>query len=170
MDTVTGTSGGDAALWGIQNDDTKIEGKLGNDHIIGSNGNDLILGHQGSDVLFGGLGRDTFAFTKFASSGDADYVIDFEVGRDELAFGAGVTITAAKIVNAGATFNGVGLSNDAKVLDLQLTLHIVDGGKVFDQTVTLVDSLKNTGWHADQVEAYLSNFGAPVQITADAVA
>jgi hypothetical protein len=46
-----------------------------------------------------------------------------------------VTITAAKIVNAGATFNGVGLGNDAKVLDLQLTLHIVDGGKVFDQTV-----------------------------------
>jgi len=158
MNTVDGTTQGDT-LWGTQGVDTKIDGKQGDDIIKGSNGNDLILGGAGSDVLFGGLGTDTFAFTKFSSAGDTDFVIDWELGRDNLAFGDGVSIKAAQIVDAGASFNGVGLANDAKVLDLRLTLHVDDGNKHFDFEVTLVDSLKNTGWHEDQVTAYLKQFG-----------
>jgi Ca2+-binding RTX toxin-like protein len=158
MNTVDGTTQGET-LSGHQGVDTKIDGKQGDDIIKGSNGNDLILGGQGSDVLFGGLGQDTFMFTKFSSAGDTDYVIDWELGRDLLAFGDGVSIKAANIVDAGSSFNGVGLANDAKVLDLMLTLHVEDGGKSYDFQVTLVDSLKNTGWHETQVEAYLAQFG-----------
>ena len=81
-------------------------------HGYGSNGNDLLLGSAGSDVLFGGAGTDTFSFTKFSGAGDTDYVIDWELGRDLLSFGEGVTIAAAQVTDAGTAFNGVGLAND----------------------------------------------------------
>jgi Ca2+-binding RTX toxin-like protein len=146
-------------LSGIQNNDTKLDGKQGNDVIKGANGDDLLLGSAGSDVMFGGTGTDTFGFTKFSGPGDTDFVIDWELGRDLLSFGAGVTIAAAHVTDAGTAFNGVGLANDPKVLDLLLTLHVEDGGRSYDFEVTLVDGLKNTGWHADQVEAHLATFG-----------
>jgi Ca2+-binding RTX toxin-like protein len=158
MVTVDGGSQNDT-LSGIQNTDTKIDGKQGDDVIRGSNGNDLLLGSAGSDVLFGGAGTDTFSFTKFSGAGDTDYVIDWELGRDLLSFGEGVTIAAAQVTDAGTAFNGVGLANDPKVLDLLLTLHVEDGARSYDFEVNLVDGLKNTGWHADQVEASLATFG-----------
>ena len=158
MITVDGGSQNDT-LSGIQNTDTKIDGKQGNDVIKGSNGNDLLLGSAGSDVMFGGAGTDTFAFTKFSGEGDTDYVIDWELGRDILSLDDGVTIASAQVTNAGTSFNGVGLANDTKVLDLLLTLHVEDGARSYDFEVTVVDGLKNMGWHADQVEAYLATFG-----------
>jgi Ca2+-binding RTX toxin-like protein len=158
MITVDGGSQNDI-LNGIQSTDTKLDGKQGNDILRGASGNDLILGSAGSDVSFGGAGTDTFGFTKFSNAGDTDYVIDWEVGRDLLSFGEGVTITSAQATNAATSFNGVGLANDAKVLDLLLTLHVEDGARSFDFQVNLIDSVKNLTWHADQVEAYLATFG-----------
>jgi Ca2+-binding RTX toxin-like protein len=165
MVTVEGGSQNDT-LRGIQGTDTKIDGKQGNDLIKGSNGDDLLLGSKGSDVLFGGAGTDTFEFTKFSDPGDTDYVIDWELGRDLLSLGEGVTIEGAQVTNAGNSFNGVGLANDPKVLDLLLTLHVEDfevrngleNERSYEFEVNLVDGLKNTGWHADQVEAYLATF------------
>jgi hypothetical protein len=53
----------------------------------------------------------------------------------------------------------ISLSNDPKVFDLFLTVHVVDSTRVYDFQIKLVDGLKNMTWHADQVEAYLATFG-----------
>jgi Ca2+-binding RTX toxin-like protein len=158
MITVDGSIQNDT-LSGILATDTKIDGKQGDDIIRGLNGNDLIFGSAGSDITAGGAGTDTFAFTKFSAAGDTDYVIDWQLGRDHLWFRDGTTIEAAQVTDAGTSFNGVGLANDAKVLDLLLTLHVEDAARSYDFQVYLVDGLKNLTWHADQVEAYLATFG-----------
>jgi Ca2+-binding RTX toxin-like protein len=164
MATVTGTGAGEQ-LWGVAGQNTKIEGKAGDDNLIGSTGNDTLLGGHGSDVMFGGAGKDTFVFDKFAAEGDVDYVTDFQLGTDMLQFGPGVTITKLEIADAGQSFNGISLHNSAKDLDVKLTLQIVDGTKTITQEVYLVDALKNSGWHLAQFEEYLASIGQDVSVS-----
>ena len=128
----------------------KYDGKAGNDVIKGSTGNDIVIGGAGSD----------FQFNKFANSGDHDYVVDFAMGVDTLSIFNGATIKAANYFHdTTGSMNGQGLANDAKVFDLLLTLHVVDGAKEFDYQVTLLDVVKNTTWSANQVEDFLESLG-----------
>lgn len=166
MEVSQGTNAGET-LNHVGNDDTKFDAKAGDDYLKGGSGDDLFIGGAGKDVMYGGRGSDTFQFSKFAKAGDVDYILDFELGTDNLSFLAGTTITGISYGDAGAsaTLNQdgsvvVGLSNDSKVLDLKLTIHVVDGNKVFDQEVWLVDAVKNTNWHEDQWVNYLISKGA----------
>lgn len=141
--------------------DYKYDAKGGDDVVIASTGDDLIIGGAGSDFLFGGLGADTFQFSKFANSGDHDYIVDFnrDLG-DNLQIFNGATITGAVASKlAETTMNGHGLANDANVYDLTLTLHVTDGAKSFDYQVTLMDVIKNKTWSADAFDAYLGTLG-----------
>jgi Ca2+-binding RTX toxin-like protein len=159
---VQGTTGNDtlkAPSGAGQNN--KYDGKQGNDVIIASTGDDLLIGGDGSDYLFGGQGADTFEFSKFAHAGDTDYVTDFNLSLgDSLKLGAGTTITGAAASYLSAQeFNGQSLHNDANVYDLTLTLHVDDGVKSFDYTVTLMDVIKNQTFSADQFNSYLNTLG-----------
>lgn len=150
--------------------DYKYEGKGGDDIIRGSTGNDLILGHQGSDLLFGGAGNDTFVFNKFASSNDRDIILDLDITKDTLAIGNGASIIGLEYGFFGETsLNGVGLANDGKVMDAKLTLQIIDGDKVFQQEVVVLDVIKNSGWSLEQFVDYL-HYEGPVTHFVDSIA
>jgi Ca2+-binding RTX toxin-like protein len=161
MQQVIGTNGADPALRASNTQDAKIDGKDGNDYLIGKAGDDLLIGGKGSDVMHGGRGADTFAFSKFAAEGDVDYVTDFKREEgDELSFTSDVKITSASYVKGTIQeFNGVDLFNDAKALDVVLTIEITDGTKVFEQQIYLVDALKNTTWDLASFEDYLEGLG-----------
>lgn len=146
--------------------DYKYDAKGGDDIVIASTGDDLIIGGAGSDYLFGGAGADTFEFSKFALASDHDYIVDFSLNTDVLKVFNGATITgavASKLTDT--TMNGKSLANDLNVYDLTLTLHVVDGAKVFDYNVTLMDVIKNTTFSADAFEAYLHTVGYSGDIT-----
>jgi Ca2+-binding RTX toxin-like protein len=160
--TVIGTNASNEFLYGVTGADTKIEGKGGIDYMFGANGNDLLIPGTGNkNLMFGLGGTDTFQFTKFSTPGGFDVVGDWELGRDKLSFGPGLTVTEVKAHQGPADdeFNMISLSNDPKVFDLFLTVHVVDSTRVYDFQIKLVDGLKNMTWHADQVEAYLATFG-----------
>ena len=54
----------------------------------GGDGDDFISGGAGADILIGGAGKDTFLIDITASGvvDGANKIIDFEVGRDGIAF------------------------------------------------------------------------------------
>ncbi|MDX6805007.1 hypothetical protein [Terrihabitans rhizophilus] len=164
MALVNGTPAGEE-IWGKAGEDTKLDAKQGDDHLIGSNGNDLLIGGQGDDVLFGGLGKDTFEFGKNANDGDVDYIDDFKFetggGGDLLKFQNGVKIVGYEATLDGPqNVRGIDLHNDAKAFDVMLTLQWEDKGQIFTQSVYLIDALKNTSWQEDQFLQYLENTGA----------
>jgi Ca2+-binding RTX toxin-like protein len=69
----------------------------GNLTLIGTDGHDTIVGGAGADAMIGGLGDDTFAGGTgadtfvFNSAGEADRILDFEVGVDRIEIALGVT-------------------------------------------------------------------------------
>lgn len=86
----------DSAYEGIGNAlDNEISGTDLNNRLIGGAGDDTLWGLGGDDILIGGAGRDTlgggagsdrFVFNTAATIGQADTILDFEVGVDKLAF------------------------------------------------------------------------------------
>lgn len=70
---IKGTNGDDTPLNGKAGDD-KILGKAGEDSINGRDGDDTIVGGAGNDFLRGGKGADTFVFR---SGDDQDLIADF---------------------------------------------------------------------------------------------
>lgn len=95
-DTLTGGAGADE-LFGDGGFD-HLDTSLGNDLITGGAGNDYLQGGAGSDTLDGGTGNDRlrgesepfeyedrFVF-RTAGGANADLVLDFQSGLDELAF------------------------------------------------------------------------------------
>ncbi|RZA16246.1 MAG: calcium-binding protein, partial [Proteobacteria bacterium] len=84
-----GRAGNDAIMGGNFNDD--LRGGVGNDTLNGGNGgDDTLTGGTGNDVLDGGIGSDTYVF----DSGDgADRITDydyFDGNLDTLRLGAGL--------------------------------------------------------------------------------
>ena len=85
---IVGSSGNDIvdlsdiALSGIR----QIDGRDGNDTIIGSSGADRILGGNGKDHLTGGGANDMFDFNTIGQSkiGIADVIMDFVRGSDRI--------------------------------------------------------------------------------------
>ncbi|MEG3839354.1 S8 family serine peptidase, partial [Microcoleus sp. herbarium14] len=116
-DTLTGGSGNNV-LMGMRGNDS-LDGGVGNDSLFGGKGNDTLLGSSGDDVLFGGRGDDLLngglgndsltggdGNDKFLISTNSgiDTITDFELGKDLLLLGNGLTFSQLSIAqNSGAT-------------------------------------------------------------------
>ncbi|MEZ2318961.1 MAG: S8 family serine peptidase [Microcoleus sp.] len=100
-DTLFGGKGSDILLGG--NGDDALFGGRGADSLNGGDGDDSLLGGKGDDVLFGGLGSDSLTggagndqFLLSTNSG-IDTITDFEVGKDLLVLGSGLTFSQLSI-------------------------------------------------------------------------
>jgi len=99
-DTLLG-SGGDDALFAGRGADI-LKGGNGNDILYGGKGDDLLIGGLGIDSLIGGAGNDKFLVS--ANSG-TDTIADFEVGKDLLVLGNGLSFSQLAIApDSGSTF------------------------------------------------------------------
>jgi Ca2+-binding RTX toxin-like protein len=98
-DTLLGSSGDDALFAGRGAD--ILNGDDGNDILYGGKGDDLLTGGLGVDILIGGMGVDKFLLSTNSGS---DTVTDFEVGKDLLVLGNGLTFSQLTIAqDSGAT-------------------------------------------------------------------
>ncbi|MEG4280502.1 S8 family serine peptidase [Microcoleus sp. MON1_C1] len=91
-DSVDGTGGNDT-LFGGKNSDNLL-GSSGDDVLFGNRGDDLLDGGLGNDSLTGGNGVDRFLL---ATNSGADTITDFEVGKDLLILGKGLTFSQLSI-------------------------------------------------------------------------
>jgi hypothetical protein len=97
-DKICGDSGNDTMFGGP--DDDILWGGKGNDLIWGDSGNDIIYGGAGSDTLTGGEGDDIFAIGKGNGGptvATADYITDFEKGKDKIRLVNGLTFNDLNI-------------------------------------------------------------------------
>ena len=83
--TIDGKKGNDIIIGSNYND--KITGGAGDDEITGGAGNDTITGGDGNDIITGGLGNDTITGGKgineiYYSKGDGDDVITLTKGEE----------------------------------------------------------------------------------------
>ena len=93
---------------GIGND--SVFGGKGSETLLGSSGDDALFGGKGDDFLNGGLGNDNLTggmgadkFLLSTNSG-TDTITDFEVGKDLLVLGNGLSFSQLAIVqDSGAT-------------------------------------------------------------------
>ena len=98
-DTLLGSSG-DNALFGGRGADI-LNGADGNDILLGGKGDDLLNGGLGSDTLTGGAGNDKFLLS---TNSGTDTIADFEIGKDLLVLGNGLSFSQLAIVqDSGAT-------------------------------------------------------------------
>lgn len=83
--------------------------------LIGNGGSNILDGGLGSDTLTGGAGADTFLFEKMAGRKHVDFVTDFTLGQDKLAFGGKAygKLDADKDGNMDANAFGTFLKYDA---------------------------------------------------------
>ncbi len=91
-DTIRG-SGGANYLEGLSGDDL-IEGLGGNDQLVGGFGHQTLAGGEGNDTLQGDYGApdaapDTFLFNVAPGAANADLIVDFRTGEDEIAIDGG---------------------------------------------------------------------------------
>ncbi|MEG3843957.1 calcium-binding protein, partial [Microcoleus sp. herbarium14] len=108
FDTLTGGAGNDF-ISGNRGEDILI-GEKGDDSLRGGQGNDILLGGQGNDFLSGDLGDDTLVgdvgsdrFLLSTNSG-IDTIADFEIGKDLLVLGNGLSFSQLAIVqDSGST-------------------------------------------------------------------
>ena len=98
-DTLLGSSGDDA-LFGNRGADI-LNGDDGNDILYGGKGDDLLNGGLGIDTLIGGMGVDKFLLS---TNSGTDTITDFEVGKDLLVLGNGLSFSQLAIAqDSGAT-------------------------------------------------------------------
>ncbi|MEG4405668.1 putative Ig domain-containing protein, partial [Microcoleus sp. MON2_D5] len=98
-DTILGSSGDDALLAGRGAD--ILNGDDGNDILYGGKGDDLLTGGLGVDSLIGGMGVDKFLLS---TNSGTDTITDFEVGKDLLVLGNGLSFSQLAIAqDSGAT-------------------------------------------------------------------
>ncbi|WP_293133181.1 phosphatase PAP2 family protein [Microcoleus sp. bin38.metabat.b11b12b14.051] len=91
-DKICGDSGNDSIFGGA--DDDIIWGGKGNDLIFANSGNDILDAGKGSDTLSGGEGDDIFTIGKGSGGptvATADYITDFEKGKDKIRLLDGLT-------------------------------------------------------------------------------
>jgi subtilisin family serine protease len=116
-DILTGDSGNDvlrdmkgkASLDNAIGNDSVFGGK-GSETLLGSSGDDALFGGKGDDFLNGGLGIDTLiggmGLDKFllSTNSGTDTITDFEVGKDLLVLGNGLSFSQLTIAqDSGAT-------------------------------------------------------------------
>ncbi|TAG94907.1 MAG: hypothetical protein EAZ09_12470 [Oscillatoriales cyanobacterium] len=97
-DTLLGGSGDDA-LFGGRGADI-LNGGDGNDILLGGKGDDLLNGGLGSDSLTGGNGNDNFLLS---TNSGIDTITDFEVGKDLLVLGSGLTFSQLSITQENSS-------------------------------------------------------------------
>ncbi|MEG4333342.1 FG-GAP-like repeat-containing protein [Microcoleus sp. AT9_A2] len=98
-DTILGSSGDDV-LFGNRGADF-LNGDEGNDILYGGKGDDLLNGGLGIDSLIGGMGVDKFLLS---TNSGTDTITDFEVGKDLLVLGNGLSFSQLAIAqDSGAT-------------------------------------------------------------------
>ncbi|MEG3946994.1 S8 family serine peptidase, partial [Microcoleus sp. w2-18aC4] len=98
-DTILGSSGDDV-LFGNRGADI-LNGDDGNDILYGGKGDDLLNGGLGIDTLVGGMGVDKFLLS---TNSGTDTITDFEVGKDLLVLGNGLSFSQLAIAqDSGAT-------------------------------------------------------------------
>ena len=76
-----GGTGNDRLAGGTGND--ILHGREDHDHLFGRGGDDILIGGKGNNYVDGGTGKDTFVLTR----GGNDWILDFSVGEDKIAFG-----------------------------------------------------------------------------------
>ncbi len=102
---------GDDVLRGGPGNDTLLAGQ-DDDSLFGGADSDLLQGRMGNDALTGGAGTDRFRF-EGAGAADADTILDFEVGVDEMELAASVFMALAAGPLAPENFeSGAGVSAD----------------------------------------------------------
>ena len=77
-----------------------MNGGDGNDILLGGKGNDLLTGGLGSDTLTGGTDNDRFLL---AINSGTDTITDFEVGKDLLIFGNGLSFSQLSIIQENSS-------------------------------------------------------------------
>ncbi|MEG5002124.1 MULTISPECIES: Calx-beta domain-containing protein [unclassified Microcoleus] len=98
-DTILGSSGDDV-LFGNRGADI-LNGDDGNDILYGGKGDDLLNGGLGLDTLVGGMGVDKFLLS---TNSGTDTITDFEVGKDLLVLGNGLSFSQLAIAqDSGST-------------------------------------------------------------------
>ncbi|MEZ2232093.1 SBBP repeat-containing protein [Microcoleus sp.] len=116
-DSLDGGAGNDTLFGGKDSDillggsgDDALFGGRGADSLNGGDGNDVLLGGKGDDVLFGGLGSDSLTGGAgndqflLSTNSSIDVITDFELGKDLLVLGNGLTFSQLSITqNSGAT-------------------------------------------------------------------
>jgi Ca2+-binding RTX toxin-like protein len=83
----------------------RMTGSNLSDTFYGQGGNDTLNGAAGNDTLTGGAGNDSFLFANAPGTANADRILDFVTGTDELVFENGVM---AALGGAGAWAAGDG--------------------------------------------------------------
>ena len=61
-----------------------MSGASGQDALFGGDGADRLVGSTGLDSLTGGNGADVFDFDSFSGAADADLILDFTSGTDQI--------------------------------------------------------------------------------------
>ncbi|MEG4818362.1 calcium-binding protein, partial [Microcoleus sp. K5-D4] len=98
-DFLSGNRGEDIVI-GEKADDT-LYGGQGNDILLGGQGNDFLSGDLGDDTLVGDVGNDKFLLSSYSG---IDTIDDFELGKDLLVLGNGLSFSQLAIVqDSGAT-------------------------------------------------------------------
>jgi Ca2+-binding RTX toxin-like protein len=124
-DAVDGGGGDDQIIGGNGND--VLRGGDGDDVLWGQNGNDVIIGGLGNDMLSGNLGTDTFVL---AIGAGTDTILDFDVTRDLVRLGSGLTID-------DLSFEGV--DNDTLITAAgQVLAHLDDVGTLGADDIMVV--------------------------------
>jgi Ca2+-binding RTX toxin-like protein len=78
-----------------------LNGGDGNDILLGGKGNDLLIGGLGIDTLTGGADNEKFLLS---TNSGTDTIADFEIGKDLLVLGNGLSFSQLAIVqNSDAT-------------------------------------------------------------------
>jgi Ca2+-binding RTX toxin-like protein len=93
-DSLVGGSAGDTFYAGDGSD--LVFGGDGNDALIGDAGNDTLAGGNGDDFLLGGTGADSFVFDELWGR---DVVKDFTIGEDTLDFTLHLGVTSLADLN-----------------------------------------------------------------------
>ncbi|MEG4215049.1 DUF4347 domain-containing protein [Microcoleus sp. Pol14C6] len=98
-DFLSGNRGEDIVI-GEKDDDT-LYGGQGNDILLGGQGNDFLSGDWGDDTLVGDVGNDKFLLS---TNSGIDTIDDFEVGKDLLVLGNGLSFSQLAIAeDSGST-------------------------------------------------------------------
>ena len=93
----------DETIRGLEDLNSILVGKDGNDELYGQKGNDTLIGGAGNDILYGYNGDDTYIFNK----GDgADTIIDTG-GSDTIKFGEGISKKDLSVKITSGTYSDI---------------------------------------------------------------
>lgn len=113
-----------------------LAGAAGKDKLVGGRGHDTLFGGTDNDRLTGGRGADTFVF---ALDGSRDKIVDFELDKDVIVFGSGLTFDDLVIQD---TVNGSQIKFEGtKVLVAGVSADDLDASQfVFEDDLIAIDT------------------------------